>query len=273
MRIKPWTFDFLLRSADGAPDGLPTAQSAPAAAPAAAPAPAASNEPALVAAAASDPAKPADAPPPSEKPQEAAAEFKLPDNFPKELAGKDAAETLTKVQEHLAKLPKPPEKPADYKFEPSDAFKQRYGDVKDDKVLALWNEVAHEIGLDTAAYNKGVNLLFGKMAEAGMIDDPVNVEVELGKLAPQVGDQTQKLSAAKARVNDAVAWVRGLAARGDVSTAEAAKLTGIAMDAVGVQLIEKLRKLGGEHGLQPGGSAAAPPADVMKSFYPTMYQN
>ena len=190
--------------------------------------------------------------------------------IPETLRGATERETLDNIAKELGSRPKAPEKADGYTYSPSDAFKQRYGEAKDDPVLPLWREVAHGLGLDDNQFNKAYSGLYEKMHEAGLIEEPIDLDKELSKLEPASGDPQQKKATASQRVNTAVNWVSGLATRGVLSKEEAAKAMNLAVDATGVQVIEKLMKMGGEHGIQPGGGAPGASGDTKEALISLM---
>lgn len=265
-------FETVVWNADGAAAPAADAPAAPAAA-----APAATlADVAKVAAdggapaAAVDPAKPA-------APAEPAKPY-VPDAIPEALRGATEKETLDKLAEHFAKQPKPPEKPEGYTFTPDEVFTKRFGDLKDDPVLPLWQKVAHKIGLDPNQYSTAVTMLHQEMAEAGLIEEPVSPDAELAKLMPAEGDPKQNHADAGRRVIAALDWVKAQATRGVLTAEEAAHVTQLAVYAKGITAIEKLMKLAGSPGLQPGGNGAAggqlseqaAEQQALARWYPTM---
>lgn len=262
MRLPVWD------TADPAGGGAPTALAAAAAA--ADPKAAAAADPAKAAA---DPAKadPAKADP-------AAATPYYPQGLPDAVRGKTDRETLDKIAEEYGKRPKAPDKPDGYTLKLSDDFTKSFGDLKDDKVLPLWREIAHGLGLSDDQFNGSIDKLYGAMRKAGLIDDPISVDAELKKLEPSAGDQKQRSAAATARVNAAVDWVRGLATREFLSKEQAAKAVRLAEDAVGITLLEKFKEGLGTTGLVGGGVGGGGDNRTahekqLQAMYPSLIQN
>lgn len=189
--------------------------------------------------------------------------------------GKDERETLDKIAEHLGKQPKAPAKPDGYKYEPSEAFQKRYGDLKDDPVMPLWREVAHEVGLNDQQFNAAFSRLYEKMAEKGLIDDPVNVEKQLLELGPQSGDKRQRMAEGARRVQATRDVLQGLHDRGELTFDEAKAAFDVAQTPAGVKALEKLFAKIGSEGLKGGGSGGGQPQmtaheKAMRAFFPTM---
>lgn len=196
-----------------------------------------------------------------------------PDALPETLRGATDRETLDKIAADFAGRPKAPETAEAYQFAPSDAFKERYGDAKDDAVLGMWRGIAHKHRLTNETFNGVVADLYDGMAKAGMIDDPVNLDAELKKLETGDGDAVARRSAAEARVQVVVDKVKGLHNRKDLSDGEAAALTSIAKTADGVMAIEKLFKAAEKGGLQVGGQGGQKqPKSAIEMMFPTHFQ-
>lgn len=196
-----------------------------------------------------------------------------PEGLPDSYRGKDERETLDKLAKEIVGRPKPPEKPEAYEYSPSDAFKQRYGDLKDDPVMGMWRKVSHELGLDNAKFNQAYSRLYELMSAEGLIEEPLNVQAELAKLRPVAGDTAQRDAAAQRRVNEVVAWTRGLAERGGMKPEQAAEIAKIAATANGVMAIEALMSMASERGLRIGGTPTDSLTDherALRTLYPTM---
>jgi hypothetical protein len=186
----------------------------------------------------------------------------FPEGLPEQFRGASERETIDKLAQEIAGRPKPPASPKDYKFELSPDMKAKFGELKDDKVLPLWGEVAHELGLDdqraTAAFEK----LYQKMDKAGLVDHGPDYEAELKKLMPNSGNERERNMAAKQRIDGAMAFVQGLETNGTLAKEEAARLHALVDDAVGVQIMEKLQRAMRGTGLVNGGAPAQPYSDA-----------
>lgn len=180
----------------------------------------------------------------------------FPEGLNPEWQGASERETLDRIAKELSSRPKAPDKPEGYDPKFKEDFTKRYGDLKGDPVFEKLKPVFHKLGLANEAVADIVETTHAALAEAGLVDDPVHLGKELEKLMPASGDPMHRKSQAAARVNAAADWVDGLAARGALSKDQAAKLSGLTMDALGVETLEVLMKMGREHGLQPGGEGA-----------------
>jgi len=196
------------------------------------------------------------------------AQVYWPDGLPEHLAelkGKTDQETIDKLAGKLGEQARPPEKPDGYELSLSDDFKQKFGDLSDDEVLPIWRDIAHKNGLSNEQFNGAISELYSQLSENGILDDPINVGEEMKKLAPGVSDPEQVKARAGKRINAAVGQVEGLVKRGVLNRAEANIVTAMAASAEGVMALEKVLKLGGEHGLQGGGEGGG--ANAGKSEY------
>jgi hypothetical protein len=194
--------------------------------------------------------------------QEQQAEVYFPKGLPDTLRGATERETLDKIAADFEGRPKPPEKPDGYELKLPDALKERFGDMKDDPVLPLWREVAHELGLDNTKFNGAFEKLYTKMAEKGLVDDPVNISKEMQSLGGTTGDVKQREAAGAQRLNSVLTSVTALATRGVLTTAEAYAVQEAAATANGVIALEKLLKLRAPPGIQADGEGGGPSLDL-----------
>ncbi len=189
----------------------------------------------------------------------------IPAGIPEALRGANERETLDRIAADFANRPQPPDKPGAYELKLSDEVKAKFGDMSEDPVLPMWRETAHELGLSNEQFSGAFEKLYTRMAEAGLVDDPINIDNELQRLEPASGDTRHKTAAAAQRVNAAVNWVEGLLTRNALSQGEAAELAQVAATANGVMALEKLMRLADHHGLQGGGDIA-PTGDTLEGL-------
>lgn len=194
----------------------------------------------------------------------------FPPGIPEALKGESEKATLDRIAEHFNGLPKPPEKPDGYELKLPNDMREKFGDLKDDKVLPLWREVAHELQLSQDQFNGAFEKLYTRMVGAGLIDDPVSIEKELAKLEPATGDAVHKKNQAAVRVNAVVDAVTGMAERGALSRGEAAQIQQIAVTAEGVIALEKMLKMTREHGVRGADGSASPSGDTKESLQKQM---
>lgn len=178
-----------------------------------------------------------------------------PEGLPEQFRGQSERETIDKLYAAVAGRPKPPATPKDYKLELSAEMQAKFGDLRDDKVLPLWGEVAHELGLDNAGYSQAFEKLYVKMDRAGLIDHGPDYQAELEKLKPARGSDVERLRGASRRINEASAFVKGLEGKGALSKTQAAILTAVMDTADGVMTMEALAKAMGGTGIVGGGLA------------------
>jgi len=202
-----------------------------------------------------------------------------PEGLPEHLAelkGKTDQETIDKLAGKLSEQAQPPEKPDGYELSLSDAFKEKFGDLSDDEVLPIWRDIAHKNGLSNEQFNGAISELYSQLSEKGILDEGINVQEEMKKLAPGVADPVQAWGQAAKRINGVTDQVEGLVKRGVLNRTEGNVVTAMAASAEGVMALEKVLKLGSEQGLQgggQGGGANAGKSDYqqrLESMYPSM---
>lgn len=243
--------------AGGAPGGgAAPAGGAAAAAPAAAPANLAAAADAA-AAAAGGAQNGADAPDGASSQQPPVNGAYYPEGLPDQYRGMTEKETIDKLYADIQGRPKPPATPKDYTFELSPDMKEKFGDLKDDKVLPLWAEVAHELGLDDKAATAAFEKLYQRMEKAGLIDHGPDYTAEIEKLKPARGDPRERTMAVKNRLVAADSFIKGLETRGALSKASAAILGANVDTAAGVIMIEELAAAMGGPGIVTTGGVGA----------------
>ncbi len=197
-----------------------------------------------------------------------------PETLPEAFRGKDNNETIDKLVADLTGRPKAPEKADDYKFDPGEDFTKKWGELKDDKVLAGFRGIAHEVGMDNAAFNTVIQKFYGMLETSGVISAPPDPKQMVMSLAPAGGDDATRASAGARRVMDAEAFVSGLETKGLPKDGVMA-LSGLLDSVEGVQTIEFIQRLANVKGVQPGGQPGAGPTGhekALQSMYPSMFK-
>lgn len=188
--------------------------------------------------------------------------------MPETLRGKSDKETLDLVAKHLASAPKAPAKADEYAFTPGKEISHLVGDLSNDKVLPLFRDVAHGLGLSQPQFDGVINGLYGKMMEAGLMRPPVDVTAEFRALGGSTGDAATQIANGQRRVADLAGQIEGLATRKELSAEQAKKLIDGLSDAGEMIAMERLLSLipsarGPQNGGQPGGTAVSK-ADVLQ---------
>ncbi|MGL4396620.1 MAG: hypothetical protein ACRCS9_08790 [Hyphomicrobium sp.] len=198
-----------------------------------------------------------------------------PENLPDDFRGKSDKETIEKLWSKIAEAPKPPEKDADYKFEPTPEFVKSYGDLKNDPLLPVFQKIAHKHGLDQGRFNGIVQDVYQEFEKSGLIDGPIDANAEVEKLAGKNGPEKDRWIKAHQRVAAVEQFVKTLQTRGDITKQDAMILSSMASSADAVIAFEKVMKLiPAEHGLQGGGNAPQQQVSEherqMRAMFPSM---
>ncbi|WP_190237933.1 hypothetical protein, partial [Mesorhizobium sp. M2A.F.Ca.ET.015.02.1.1] len=144
-----------------------------------------------------------------------------PAGLPDEFKGASADETLGKLlggyndvntrfgglRDKLATMPKAPEKPDGYVYEPSDKLKPYFGDLKANPVFDQARQAFHKHGIPAAAFSGIVEDLYGPLAEKGLLGEPFNPLNEVKTFASELG--LDQASAVKA-LTETDAFAKGL---------------------------------------------------------------
>lgn len=203
-----------------------------------------------------------------------ASQAYYPEGLPDTFRGTNDRETIDKLAKDIADRPKPPAAAKDYKYEFTEDFTKKYGDLKDDPVLPMFNEVAHKHGLSNKAAQGIVTDLFDGLAKAGLIPEAIDMDKELLKLEPNEPDPVRRATKAGQRVTAIATTLKGLETRGVLTKADNARLSLMFMDAANVAAFEKVMKLiPAEHGMQGGGTTPdgrSPYQKQLDAFYPSM---
>ncbi len=204
----------------------------------------------------------------------------LADNF----KGANDRETIDKLYADIKGRPAPPEKASDYKIELSEDFTKKFGafNEKDNKVLDVLRDTAHELKLDQATFNAIVPKFYEKLDAAGLIEmsDPAAETEKLVNALPKELkglSRVDKLTRVAKMANDAGAGVQALEANGVLTKQQATLLAGHIESAEGIGLVTALLSAIGEKGLQPGagggGQQLTEHERAMRAMYPTMFKN
>lgn len=123
----------------------------------------------------------------------AGGEWKAPDGFPQELAGKDMGESFEKLwggyqqlhsraeglRTQLAQQPKAPDKPDGYAFTPSEKLAPYFAGDRNAPVLEQARAAFHKHGIPAAAFQGVIEDLYGPMIEKGLLAAPYDAKAEI----------------------------------------------------------------------------------------------
>lgn len=148
--------------------------------------------------------------------------FALPQGFDQKFAGATPEETISKLwggyaevatraeglRTKLAGLPKAPEKPELYSYDPSEKLKPYFGDQKDMPALDLAKAAFHKHGIPQEAFAGIIEDLYGPMVDQGLIAAPYSPQREI-----ETYMKASNLDAAGATraLSDAATFAQGLA--------------------------------------------------------------
>ncbi|MFA7504286.1 MAG: hypothetical protein WCZ28_06270 [Burkholderiaceae bacterium] len=199
----------------------------------------------------------------------------FPDGLPEMLRGTNDRETIDKLTKEISGRPQPPATPDEYKLELPEDLAKKVGDLENDQVLKLWRGVAHELGLSNAQFQDAFVKLHEKMSEAGLLEEPVDYDQEIEKLAPKAGDPKVRMQQAAQRVNAIANTVKDWQTRGVIDKSDAVILSLMYATADSVKAFEKVMKLiPGEHGVQGGGAGGGDGLTdherAMRAMFPSM---
>lgn len=207
--------------------------------------------------------------------------WKAPDGLPAEFAGKDAGETFTKLWDgyqklntrteglrtQLAQLPKAPDNPDGYDYQPSDALKPFFaGDLKANPALKAARAAAHKHGIPAAAFNGLIEDTYGPLVAQGLLQAPYDEAAELKNFAAMHKLDAQGTAAA---LKEAETFAQGLAKQlkvpGEAEKDVTAALVALTDTAAGNTLLRALSGRLAENGFKvegQGGAAGGPLSDA-----------
>ncbi|MBT56181.1 MAG: hypothetical protein CMF72_22620 [Mameliella sp.] len=111
------------------------------------------------------------------------------------------------MRDKLAGMPKPPESPDNYKYEPSDRLKPFFGDMDTNPVFKQAREAFHKHGIPEAAFSGVIEDLYGPLVEQGAIEAPFDPARELKTFQEAYGLDQEKTAAA---LTEAETFAKGL---------------------------------------------------------------
>ncbi|MEQ1652580.1 MAG: hypothetical protein ABL897_08845, partial [Hyphomicrobium sp.] len=138
-------------------------------------------------------------PPTATPPATPPAAAYVPEGLPDTLKGATEKETIDKLWGDLKARSKPPAKVEDYTYE-TPAELNGIIDAKTDPVLPLFSKVAHKHNLSQEQYTGLVTDLFGEMTKAGMIEKPIDINVEFIALSDGQGDRSAQIASGQRAV-------------------------------------------------------------------------
>lgn len=178
-----------------------------------------------------------------------------PEGLAETLRGANDKETIDKLAKHVGDLPRPPAQANEYKFTPAKEIAHLIANPGDDKVLPLFQKVAHGLGMSQAQFDGTINGLYSEMMQAGLIKPPVQVAQEFTKLGGETGSPADRMKKGEQRVADMCDKLDALATRKDITPEQSRALQDMTGSADAVLAIERLLSMlpdvGG--GPRPGG--------------------
>jgi hypothetical protein len=147
-----------------------------------------------------------------------------PEGLPKDFIGADASETLGKLltgyqdvdkrfsglREKLAGMPKPPDSPEGYEYEPSEKLKGYFGDLDKNPVFKQAREAFHKHGVPAAQFSGVIEDLYGPLIEQGLLPEPFDPAREVNAFQQAYGMDRDKAAAA---LTEAEVFAKGLSAQ------------------------------------------------------------
>lgn len=192
-----------------------------------------------------------------------------PQGLPEQYRGASADETIGKLlggfselntraeglRTQLARMPKAPEKPDLYTYEPPDALKPYFGDLAKDPLLPHARAAFHKHGIPQEAFSGIINDIFGPAVEAGLLSQPYDPATEIATFMKE--GNLDRTGASRA-LTEAKTFAEGLFGQlKDVPTAlqddVKAQLVGLTDTAAGNFLLRSLAARLSENGIRIGG--------------------
>lgn len=198
-----------------------------------------------------------------------------PEGLADTFRGKDDKETIDKLFGDIKGRPKAPEKPEAYQLTLPKELEGRI-DPKNDKVLPIYQKIAHELGLTQDQYNGTIGKLYGELMKAGLMESPVDMGAQFQELGGQ-GDAATRQQAGMQRVHDMAQSLNALATKKEISPEHAAALIAGVTRADQVVAMERLlaladgKALGGPRNGGQGGGAAVSRGEVEKMMMDPRY--
>jgi hypothetical protein len=197
----------------------------------------------------------------------------LPKEMPEAYRGATPEETLGKLfggfnevntraeglRTQLARLPKPPEKPELYTYDPSDKLKPYFGDIAKNPVFDTARKAAHARGFSQEQFAGFIEDVYAPLAEQGILGKPFDGAAEVKTFMTEAGiDATAagtELTNLQTFANGLFGQLKGVPDRlkDDVK----AELLGLTDTAAGNFLLKALSGRLGEAGIRIAGEGAA----------------
>lgn len=198
-----------------------------------------------------------------------AGEWKAPEGLPPELVGKDAAETLGKIlpvftetttranglRDKLATMPKAPDKPEGYAFQPSEKLAPFFkGDLAANPVLAQARTAFHKHGIPDKAFQGLIEDIYTPLIEKGVLSayDP-QAEIKTFQTAYGLDDgaTTTALAEAESFAKGLFGQLQGIPA--PLQEAAQREMEVFAETAGGMAVLKALAARLGENGIRVAG--------------------
>ncbi len=192
-----------------------------------------------------------------------------PAGVPEQYRGATADETLGKLlggfseintraeglRTKLAGLPKAPDKPDLYTYEPSDRLKPYFSDIGENPVFAQARNAFHKHGASQEMFSGIIEDLYGPLVEQGLIAAPFDPRAELKTFAAELG--LDPAGATKA-LTDTDTFAKGLLSQlkdipEKLKPEVEAQLLGLTDTAAGNILLRALSGRLAENGIRIGG--------------------
>lgn len=199
--------------------------------------------------------------------------FAYPDGFPAEFKGETPEESLGKLfggysdantraeglRTQLARLPKAPDSPEGYTYEPSEKLAPYFGDLAQNPIFAQARAAFHKHGIPTEAFGSIIEDLYGPLVDQGHLPPPFSPEAEIKTFMREMNldatAATQALTNADVFAKGLMGQLKGVpdALKADVQ----AQLLGLTDTAAGNILLSALASRLSENGIRIAGGATA----------------
>ncbi|MCG8273120.1 hypothetical protein MIC97_16600 [Aquamicrobium sp. NLF2-7] len=202
-----------------------------------------------------------------------AGAWSAPEGLPEQFRGSTADETLSKLlpafsevstraeglRTKLAGLPKAPEKPDLYSYNPSDKLKPYFGDLAQNPIFAEARNAFHKHGAPQEMFAGIIEDLYGPLVDQGLLGAPYDPKAELTAFASELG--LDAASATKA-LTDTDAFAKGLLSQlrdipEKLKPEVEAQLMSLTDTAAGNILLRALSGRLAENGIRIGGEGNA----------------
>lgn len=202
----------------------------------------------------------------------AGGSFQLPNGFPDQFRGETLEETLSKLfdgyseterraeglRTKLATMPKVPETPDGYAYEPSEKLKPYFGNLAEDPVFAQARQAFHKHGIPAEAFSGVIEDLYGPLVEQGIIGPPYSPENEVKTFMKSMNLDAQAATSTLANVD---AFAKGLAGQlkgvpEDLKNDVQATLLSLTDTAAGNVLLHALSQRMAESGFRISGESS-----------------